>query len=87
MQVQAFNDPDCKSSFTECLYLQWNLNNQPYEHDQNLTPYHTITTFNDLEKEVLKKLWERENAGNQHFLLLPQCFPPFPNQISIFESH
>ena len=28
-----------------------------------------------------------ENAGNQHFLLFPQCFLPFPNQISIFQSH
>ena len=27
-----------------------------------------------------------ENAGNQHFLLFPQCFQPFPKQISIFES-
>ena len=25
-----------------------------------------------------------ENAGNQHFLLFPQCFLPFLNQISIF---
>ena len=28
-----------------------------------------------------------ENAGNQHFLLFPQCFLPFPNQISIFHFH
>ena len=28
-----------------------------------------------------------ENAGNQHFLLFPQCFLLFPRQISIFESH
>ena len=33
-----------------------------------------------LEKKVL------ENAGNQDFLLLPQCFLLFPTQISIFES-
>ena len=26
-----------------------------------------------------------ENAGNQHFLLFPQSFLSFPNQISIFE--
>ena len=25
-----------------------------------------------------------ENAGDQHFLLFPQCFLPFPKQISIF---
>ena len=25
-----------------------------------------------------------ENAGNRHFLHLPQCFLPFPKQISIF---
>ena len=28
-----------------------------------------------------------ENAGNQHFLLFPQCFLPFQEQISILESH
>ena len=25
-----------------------------------------------------------ENAGNQHFLLLPQCFLTFQNQILLF---
>ena len=25
-----------------------------------------------------------ENAGNQHYLLFPQCFLPFPKHISIF---
>ena len=39
-----------------------------------------------------KKLFENivgkgENAGDQHFLLFPQCFIPFQRQISIFESH
>ena len=30
-------------------------------------------------------MWGKgENAGNQHFLLFPQCFLTFPNQISIF---
>ena len=28
-----------------------------------------------------------ENAGDQHFLLFPQCFLPFPKEISIFQSH
>ena len=28
-----------------------------------------------------------ENAGNQHFLHFPQCFLPFPKQISIFPSN
>ena len=27
-----------------------------------------------------------ENAGNQHFLLFPQCFLLFPTQSSSFES-
>ena len=30
---------------------------------------------------------KRENNGNQHFLLFPQCFLPFPKQISIFDTH
>ena len=28
-----------------------------------------------------------EDAGNQHFLLFPQCFLPFPEQISIFQPY
>ena len=28
-----------------------------------------------------------ENAGNQHFLLFPQCFLPFPKQILIIQPH
>ena len=28
-----------------------------------------------------------ENAGNQHFLLFPQCFLPFPKEFSNFLSH
>ena len=27
---------------------------------------------------------KRENAGNHNFLLFPQCFLPFPKQISTF---
>ena len=27
-----------------------------------------------------------ENAGNQHFLLFPQCFLPFRKEISKFQS-
>ena len=28
-----------------------------------------------------------ENAGNQHFLLFPQCFLPFRKQSLVFESN
>ena len=28
-----------------------------------------------------------ENAGNQHFLLFPQCFPHFQKQILLHKSH
>ena len=39
-------------------------------------------------RSPLKTLSEKgENAGNQHFLLFPQCFLPFPNQISVFHLH
>ena len=53
-----------------------------------LTLYHTIPTFNDPDKEALKNIVGKgENAGNQHFLLFPQSFLPFPKEISVFESH
>ena len=28
-----------------------------------------------------------ENAGNQHFLLFTQCFPPIPKRISVLKLH
>ena len=36
------------------------------------------------EKHCGKK---EKNAGNQHFLIFPQCFLPFSKQISIFYAH
>ena len=54
----------------------------------HLILYHTIPTFNDLEKEAFENIAGKgENAGNQHFLLFPQCFLPFPKQSSIFQSN
>ena len=53
-----------------------------------LTFYETISNFNDPEKKPFENIVEKgENAGNQHFLLCPQCFHSFPKQISVFESH
>ena len=39
--------------------------------------YHTVTTFNDSYKKLFENIVRKgENAGNQHFLLFPQCFQP-----------
>ena len=44
-----------------------------------LTLYHTIPSFNDPEQDTLENiLGKGENAGNQHFLLYPKCFLPYP---------
>ena len=41
-----------------------------------------------LRKEASENaLGKEENAGNEHFLLFPQCFLPFLTKISIFESN
>ena len=43
-----------------------------------LTVYHTIPTFNDPKVEPFENIVGKgENAGNQHFLLFPQCLYPF----------
>ena len=53
-----------------------------------LTVYHTVPTFNDVEKKPFENIVGKgENAGNQHFRLLLQCFLPFPKEISIFKLH
>ena len=55
---------------------------------QKSHPYFTIPTFNDLrEKPSENVVGKGENAGNQHFLLFPQYFSPFPNQIAFFRSN
>ena len=57
-----------------------NLNVEDY-----LTYYHTIPTFNNLEKEALWKDYGKgENAGNQHFIVFPLCFLPFAKEIFFF---
>ena len=40
----------------------------------------------DLPLEIENIVGKGENAGNQYFLLFPQCFLLFPTQISSFES-
>ena len=43
-----------------------------------LIPYHTIPTLTTLRKMPFENiLGKGENAGNQHFLLFPQCFLPY----------
>ena len=41
----------------------------------NLTHSHTVTPFDAPEKQAFENIvGNGENAGNQHFLLFPQCF-------------
>ena len=52
------------------------------------TLYHTSLTFNNPDKKAFKNIFGNgENAGNQYFLLFPQCFLLIPLQNSVFESH
>ena len=42
-----------------------------------LTLYHTIPSYNNPWKKPFEIIIGKgENAGNQHFLLIPQCFLP-----------
>ena len=53
-----------------------------------ITLYHTITILTTLKKKPFENiLGKGENAGNQHFPPFPQCFLPFHQKTSIFESH
>ena len=42
----------------------------------------TITLKKKSYENIVGK---EENAGNQHFLLFPQCFPPYSRQKSSFQ--
>ena len=52
----------------------------------NLTLYHSIPIFDNPEKRRAFENIEgkEENAGDQHFLLFPQCFLPFSKQTKNF---
>ena len=52
-----------------------------------LTVCHTILLSTLLKKPFENKVGRGENADNQHLLLFPQCFLPFPKQISNFQLH
>ena len=52
----------------------------------------TLTTQSGLLMTLRKRPFENivakgENAGNQHFLLFPQCFLTIPKRISDFKLH
>ena len=63
---------------TTCIYPQFQV--QPFT-----TQSRFLTTLRKTPFENI--VGKGENAGNQHFLLFPQCFPPFQKQISSFWSH
>ena len=53
----------------------------PSQHkSQFLSRNYAIVAFDNI-------VGKGENVGHKHFLLFPQCFLPFPTQISIFKLH
>ena len=48
---------------------------------KGLNLYATFMNFNDphTEEPFANIVGKGKNAGDQHFLLFPQCFLPFPN--------
>ena len=71
--------------------------NDKYEYEKQKTKATrkstSTTEFFTTQSRLLTTLYKEpiennvgkgENAGNQHFLLFPQCFLPFPKQISFF---
>ena len=56
------------------------------------THYHTVMTFDALEEKDWRKrsfeniVGKEENAGKQHFLFVPQCFPSYETQLSVLSN-
>ena len=51
-------------------------------------PITSIFSEKTLKQRTFENFVEnRENAGDQHFLLFPQCILPFPHQSFIFHSY
>ena len=61
------------------------LYNTEVECELFITQSQLLTTL--YKKPFQNIVGKRENAGDQRFLLFPQCFLPFPKQISTFDSH
>ena len=58
----------------------------------SFTLFLVFTTQSRLLRTPEKKPFENivgkgENAGNQHFLIFQQCFPPIPKIIFVFKLH
>ena len=54
----------------------------------DLTRSHTMTPFDASGKEAFENIvGKEENAGNQHFLLFPQCFLLSHKEKSSFWQH
>ena len=72
-----------------CLYfVKKHLSSWPLSCGKGLTLYHTIPTLNDSEKKPFESIVGKgENNGNQHFLLLLQCFPSISKRISAFKFY
>ena len=48
---------------------------------QGLTLYHTIRLLTSHKTRAFEKIVGKgENAGNQHFILFPQCFLPYQGE-------
>ena len=78
--------------FSKAFFLRvvksWDCVVKSLSNETTLTPYNTIPTLTTLGMKPFKNIVGKgENAGNQHFPLFPQCFIPFPKQISIFQPN
>ena len=57
---------------------------------KNISHLKSLVTFNwtpPRKKPNKNIVGKGENAGNQHFLLFQQCFPPFDREIATFEPN
>ena len=80
------------SYITEILYLLFSKITPDDDCTKGISNTQLFTTQSQLLTTLREKAFENivekgENAGNQHFLLFPQCFLPFSKQISIFGIH
>ena len=83
--LQKLSHETAKQSRTALHYM--NRNTTPENNKKNciislLALCHTIPE-KDASENIVGK---RENGGNQHFLLFPQCFQNIPKRISVFPS-
>ena len=87
-ELFSSNDSNHCQSYSYIIMFNYFHHNRAYKVPLRKLFTTQSTLLTTLKQMVFENIMGKgENAGNQHFLLFPQCFLPFENQFSILQPH